>query len=227
MDNTLPSKKQQIIDLITEGLTDCKDPLAVTFTLNAKLLRKRYNVDLTLEDGSTQNIICNEILRQVMASHVKYLCITEYTKDGMWHSHGILFKVSKKFKIDGWSKIKRNLGYMKIKKIDDMKKWTEYITKDDCDSFIYSFDYSPESLIRLGKSGQPEMRLNTCQFSRIIKLNAKFYKEEAVREVITPEDYDCYKLKKAKSHVMAAARMFRKAKVCKNLRKCKKNCIII
>ena len=150
-----------------------------------------------------------------MDSHVKYLCVTEYTKDGMWHSHGILFKVSKKFKIDGWSKIKRNLGYMKIKKIDNMKKWVDYITKDECDSFIYSFDFNPS------------LKLKTVQFSRIIKLNAKFYKKEAVREVITPEDYDCYKLKKAKDHVMAAARMFRKAKGCKKLRKKCKKCIII
>ena len=215
MNNTPLSKRQQIIDLIAEGNSDCEEPLAVTFTLNSTLLRKRYNVDLTLEDGSTQTIICNELLRRMMDSHVKYLCVTEYTKDGMWHSHGILFKVSKKFKIDGWSKIKRNLGYMKIKKIDNMKKWVDYITKDECDSFIYSFDFNPS------------LKLKTVQFSRIIKLNAKFYKKEAVREVITPEDYDCYKLKKAKDHVMAAARMFRKAKGCKKLRKKCKKCIII
>ena len=215
MDNNPPSKKQTIMSLISEGIKDSEDPLAVTFTLNPKMIKNRYNVDMTLEDGSTQTIICNELLRQIMDSHVKYLCITEYTKDGMWHSHGILFKVSKKFKIDGWSKIKRNIGFIKVKKIDNMKKWTEYITKEDCDHIIYNFNYNPE------------LKLKSVQFSKIIKLNAKFYKQEAVREVITPEDYDCYKLKKARDHVMAAARMFRKSKIIKKAKKKCKRCIMI
>lgn len=215
MDNTPQSKKQNIIDIITEGLTDCEEPLAVTFTLNAKQMRKRYNVDMTLEDGTTQNTICSELLKRLLDSHVKYIVITEFTLDGMWHSHGILFKVSQKFKTEGWSKIKRNLGFVKIKKIDNMKKWIEYITKDRCDHVMYSFDYTPD------------LKLHTVQYAKIIKLNAKFYKHEAVRDVITAEDYDCYKLKKARDHVMAAAKMFRKSRIIKKAKKKCKRCIII
>lgn len=215
MDNNPLNKKQQILKLISDGIKDCEEPLAITFTLNSKLIKSKYNVDLSLEDGSVQTKICNQLLRNMLDSHVTYVIITEYTKDGMWHAHGILFKISKKFKIDGWSKIKRNLGYIKIKKIDNMQKWTEYITKEDCDDYIYSFDYNED------------LKLKSVQFSKIIKLNSKYYKQEAVREVITPEDYDCYKLKKARDHVLAAAKMFRKSRLIKKAKKKCKTCIMI
>lgn len=188
------------------------DALAVTFTLNFNYINKKYNVKLNLESYEIQSKICLKYLQNLLGNHVSYIIISECTNVGNWHAHGILKKMSKKFKHKGLASIKRNLGNICIKPIHDLKKWITYITKDGASNYIYNDNYAPDDKIK------------QVSFGRILKKEAEYYKKQDVRRVFTEDDFNCYKLAKARSHVMAAAKMFSKCK-----KKCngKKKCIII
>lgn len=189
------------------------DALAVTFTLNFNYINKKYNVKLNLESYEVQTKICMQYLQDLLGTHVKYIIIPECTNVGNWHAHGIIKKMSKEFKHSGLASVKRNLGNICIKPISSLDKWIEYITKDGSLHYIYNDIYNTDDKIK------------RISFGRILKKHADYYKEEDVRRVFTEDDFNCYKLAKARSHVMAAARMFRKCK--KKCKKNKKNCIII
>ena len=186
------------------------DGLAITFTLNFNYSNKKYNVKLQYEDYEVQKKICMEYLQKVLCTHVKYIIIPECTKIGNWHAHGILKKVSKDFKHKGFAKIKRNLGNICIKPISNLKKWIDYITKDGSDDYIYNDNYDLDH------------KIPNISFSRILKREAEYYKTIDVKKVFTQDDFNCYKIAKARSHVMAAARMFSKVR-----KTCKPNCKII
>lgn len=189
------------------------DALACTFTLNFNYINKKYNVKLNLESYQIQSKICLKYLEDLLGNHVQYIIISECTNKGNWHAHGILKRMSKSFKHKGLASIKRNLGNICIKPIHDLKKWTEYITKDGADNYIYNDNYDTSDKIKI------------VSFGRICKKNAEYYKKEDVRRVFTEDDFNCYKFAKAKSHVMAAAKMFRKCN--KHYKKNRKKCIII
>lgn len=214
MNNAPLGKKQQtVLDTILRMVSQNAPTVALTVTLNVKRIEQRHGVNLSYEDKDAQAHTCNKILTDIFGSHVTYIMVSEYTQDGIWHSHGILFKISEKWLRDGYSKIRRSLGFIKVKTNID-SKWYDYMIKDSCDHVIVNDDYDDAKPI-------PRVML-----SKHLKQNCSYYKQTIEKE-FTEDDFQSYKIAKAKKHVMAAARMFRKCKkIKKKIKKCK-NAIII
>jgi len=218
----LTQKQNEVLRKIVDitNYYDANEQLAITITLNVKRISKLYDVNLSFESKEVQANICNKILKDIFGTHVIYIMVTEFTLADVWHCHGLIWKMSKLWKLEGFSKIRRLLGNIVVKnKVN--KDWYDYCIGNteskrsnptNCQYYIYNDEYKSDS-------SMPRVMMR-----KHIKQNAIYAKEE-IDIKFDEHDFNNYKLMKAKKHVLAAARMFRHCKPV--VKKIKKNCIVI
>lgn len=82
------------------------------------------------QTSEAQALLIHDTIVKESLPHCRYFFSQEFTENGILHAHGVLtdFRGVKSFV----NRIRRNMriGYCQLKKVHNLQKWTEYLTKD-------------------------------------------------------------------------------------------------
>ncbi len=82
------------------------------------------------QTSEAQALLIHDTIVKETLPHNRYFFSQEFTENGILHAHAVLtdFRGVKSFV----NRIRRNIriGYCQLKKVHNLQKWTEYLTKD-------------------------------------------------------------------------------------------------